>query len=177
MTMNMLMLIASHGFQEIEYAHTKQELSQAGAHVTVVSDRAGKATSHVGNTVPVADVASVDFTQYDAVVLIGGPGAWEQLNIPTVHQLIQNAARGNKIVAAICIAPRILVAAGVLSGKRATGWDGDGKLAGIFKQYGVTYEQQPVVVDGQFVTASGPAAATDFGKIIIRVLQERTKNT
>jgi len=177
MTMNIVMLIASQGFQEVEYAHTKQELSNVGANITLVSDRAGKAMSHLGNTVSVGDISSIGHAKYDAIVLIGGPGAWEHLNIPAVHQLVQDAFRQNKIVAAICISPRILATAGVLHSKRATGWDGDGKLAEIFKKYSVTYEQQPVVVDGRLITATGPSAATDFGKTIIRVLQGHTKNT
>jgi len=178
MTMNIVMLIASQGFQEIEYAHTKQALIKEGAHITVVSDRKGKATSHLGTFVSVdGDIASIDLAKYDAVVIVGGPGAWDHLNIPVVHTIVKNAAQQKKIVAAICISPRILAVAGVLKGKRATGWDADHALEKVFKQYDVSYEKKPVVVDDLFVTAAGPDAATDFGDTIIRVLRDRAQKS
>ena len=73
---------------------------------------------------------------------------------------------------AICVSPRILAKAGVLHGKRATGWDEDGKLKYVFEKRDVVYEYAPVVTDGRIVTADGPASAKEFGEAIAAVLSK-----
>ena len=71
---------------------------------------------------------------------------------------------------AICISSRILAAAGVLSGKKATGWDDDNKLAHIFKKHNVEYIKESIVIDENVVTAIGPSAAQEFAQGILKVL-------
>ena len=71
---------------------------------------------------------------------------------------------------AICISTRILAHAGVLQGKKATGWNGDGELGGILSAGGAEFVDKPVVVDGNVVTGNGPGAAGEWGEEIVRVL-------
>ena len=72
---------------------------------------------------------------------------------------------------AICISPRILANAGLLRGKRATGWNGDGELQEIFSSQNVTYEQSAVVTDGRVITADGPMSAGEFGQAIVDLMK------
>jgi len=88
------------------------------------------------------------------------------------YSLCKKTVAAGKLLGAICITPRILAKAGVLTGKKATGWDGDNELAAIFKEHDVTYEKKPVVVDGKFVTATGPSAAHEFGQTILDLLKK-----
>lgn len=173
-----LLIIAAVGFQPTEYHNTKRALERAGLTVVTVSDQAGKAVASDGQSVIVEkglDAVMID--QYEGIFLIGGPGALEHLHTPAVMQLMGQAVRIGMPYGAICISPRILAEAGLLTDKRATGWNEDQRLPGIFKKGGVRAAlDQDVVVDGMAVTATGPRAATAFGEAIARVVKAyRTK--
>lgn len=170
-----LLIVASKGYQPVEFGDTKKVLVDAGIPVLVVSSRKGVAEAKPIDGYPAS--VSVDYSVAEikpelvgGVFLIGGPGALESLDTDETHALLCAVAQKSIPYGAICISPRILARAGVLKGKRATGWDDDGELAELFAAKGVEYVRQPVVVDGTVVTADGPRAAHSFGKAIVRVV-------
>lgn len=55
---------------------------------------------------------------------------------------------------------------------KATGWNDDNKLEGLFSEHGVEYLNEPVVTDGNIITRDGPRAAKAFGKAIINALEK-----
>lgn len=168
-----LLLIAQDGFQTKEYHDPKRVLEAAGHTVVTASVNGGVATSNIGEKIPV-DLAlrDVRVEEYDAVFAVGGPGALRFLDNDETARIMKEAlARGSMFYGAICVSPRILSKAGVLRGKKATGWDGDGRLAGIFDGGGVIYEHAPVVTDGRIVTADGPSSAQEFGHAIVLALK------
>jgi protease I len=165
-----VLIIASKGFQPIEYQNTKKALENAGITVHTASTKLGEAIAADGTKAPVdLTIKHVIQADYDGIVFIGGPGVLDDLDNETSYELIRNTVKNSILLAAICIAPRILAKAGVLTGKKATGWDDDNELADIFKTYGVTYLNEDVVVDNLLVTATGPAAATEFGKTVAKI--------
>lgn len=189
-----LLIIAFKGYQPVEYGHTREVLEKAGIKVVVGSTELGTAQAlpskkhaHVcddpGCTKIAAQypayaqvnvdvlVSAANPEEYDGVFLIGGPGALEFLDNEIVYALMRKAAKTGKIVGAICISPRILAKAGLLQEKKATGWDGDNKLAGVFKEYKVMRVKKPVVVDGKIITADGPGAAIAFGEAIVQCIK------
>lgn len=170
-----LLLIAQEGFQTKEYHDPKRVLEEAGHIVVTASISGGIATSNVGEKTPVdLMLRDVNAADYDAVFIVGGPGAIRFLdNDETVRIMKEVLARGSMFYGAICVSPRILSKAGVLQGKKATGWDGDGKLAGIFDSGGAIYERAPVVTDGRVITADGPSSAQEFGRAIALVLKAK----
>ena len=169
---NVLLLVAQQGFQSKEYFDTKQELEDAGIAVTTAAPMRDEAVSHKGeDIVPDLALSEVKLSDYDGVFAIGGPGALEYLDNEETARIFKEAQElKNYPYGAICISPRILAKAGALSGKRATGWDNDGKLQDIFDNHGVIRVKDTVVADGIVVTADGPLAAHDFGKKIAEVI-------
>lgn len=184
------LIIASNGYQPIEYGHTRKVLEEAGIQVNSVSDQAGIAQASPRGSSPHEckdshcaqsnhyDTAQVDVAlsnvnpdEYDGIFIVGGPGALDHLNNQATYSIMQRAASAGKAFGAICISPRILAYAGLLDGKKATGWDNDEKLASIFDTHNTSYVKEDVVIDGNIVTAVGPRAATDFGKAIVRSLE------
>ncbi len=162
-----LLAIASHGFQQVEYGDTRQVLEQAGFFVVTASDKRGIAIAKDGSEQKVdVQLSEVDVKQYDAVYFIGGPGALECLDNQESNRILNEAMILQKPYGAICIAPRILAKANVLVGKRATGWNEDGELPEIFAQNNVEYMPEHVVVDGNVITADGPESAREFGEAI-----------
>lgn len=168
MTKTVLLLIASQGYEPTEYGTAKQALKEAGFNVVTISNKMGEAVAKDNTTTNVdmlLDDATID--SGDGLYIIGGPGAVEFLDNGKVHKLLQEWKNTGKPYGAICISPRILAKAGVLRGKKATGWNGDGNLSQIFNESGVEYDPQAVIIDGNVITGSGPQASEEFGKAIV----------
>ena len=168
-----LLVVAQTDFQPIEYGDTREELEKAGVEVKVASFEVGEAVGKDGSKINVdISIKDVDVNEYDAVVLIGGPGAARQLiGNEDVKNLVQGFDNNDRIVAAICISPVVLAEARLLKDRKATVWNGDGKQAEILSAQGAEYIDKPVVVDTKIVTANGPDAAKEFGKIIAEMLK------
>lgn len=172
-TKKAVLVIASQGFQDSEYAETKKELDQAGIETVVVSSIKGEARGKSGENVLIdRTLEEMEQENFDALIFIGGPGALEYVNDPVAHQLIKQSFEQKKLIAAICIAPEILAKAGVLKGKKATVWSSsiDQSPVKFLEESGAEYLDQMVVIDGNIITANGPAAASSFGKKIAETL-------
>lgn len=172
MSPKILLVIAHEGFQHVEYHTPKKILEQAGFTVVTASDRAGNALAKDGSTTR-ADLTldKVEPDDYRGIFFIGGPGALECLDNKKSYDILQKAHANGIFIGAICISTRILAHANVLKLKSATGWDGDGQLAEIYKKHDVYYIQKPVVSDQRVITATGPDAAQAFGQEVVRLLK------
>lgn len=171
MSKKVLFIIASRDFQIIEYETPKAVLEKAGIGVVIVSDVKGEAVASSGKKVAVdLLVSEVNVENYDGLFVIGGQGALGHLDNQTTYDLLKKWQTTGKPYGAICISPRILAHAGVLQGKKATGWNGDGELAGILSAGGAEFVDESVVVDGNIVTGNGPSAAGEWGSEIVRLL-------
>lgn len=173
-----LLVIASEGYQPLEYGLTKKTLERENIAVVTVSEKRGTAVASQALTPPeyetvdiLRTIDEVDASNYDGVFLIGGPGAMKHLDNETTYELMRSAAQLGKIYGAICVSPRILAKAGLLKNKKVTGWNGDEQLPTVLQQHQAIYVPESVVVDGNLVTASGPAAAEGFGNVIAKMLR------
>lgn len=167
-----VLVIAHRYYQPVEYNDTKRLLEQARITVITASNKAGTAIGTDGSRTAVnKTVAELNPDMYDGIFFIGGPGTLGHLDNNTSYSILKKTADKGKPFGAICISPRILAKSGVLTGKKATGWDGDNKLEGIFKKYDVIREPKDVVIDGNIITATGPLAAKAFARGIINLLK------
>lgn len=176
MSKKILLIIANKGFQSTEYNVPKKILTDAGFHVYTATNNKNNvsldelvATGHDESTVKadyvLEDINAVDF---DGIFVIGGPGALENLDNYETYKVVEDANLIPSILfGAICISTRILANAGVLNGRRVTGWDGDGELQHVLDEAGATYVKVGVVVDRNLITATGPSAAKEFGEAIV----------
>ncbi len=169
-----LVVVAHEGYQHVEYGEPKKHLEQAGFEVVTASNKPGAATADDDSTIDVQmTLESARAKDYIGVVFIGGSGATEHLDNEASYKIIRDTVSQHIPLGAICVATRILAKAGALKERRATGWDGDGELAAIYQEHGVEYVPQDVVTDeGLFITAVGPAAAREFGKQLVSMLQD-----
>ena len=168
-----ILIIAFKDFQDQEYQQTRQELESAGVKVKVASSSLGKANGKFGAQVNIDMlIKQVDINQFDTVVFIGGPGMSAYLRHPGALNLARSTVSQKKILAAICIAPEILANAGVLQGRQATVWSSPDyqQPIQVLRKGGARYLDQAVVIDGQIITANGPASAKDFGRAIVKQL-------
>ena len=172
MKKKVLLVVAQEGYQQVEYNEPKKILEDAGINVVTASTMSGAAIAKDGSSTKVDVLLSnVDVSSYDGIFFIGGPGALENLDNEASYRVIKDAAKLAKPLGAICVSPRILVKTGILTNKRATGWNDDHELDSIFRAYNVDYVPDDVVVDGNIITAVGPQAAKAFGKAILDLVK------
>ncbi len=167
-----LMIVAQEGFRDEELLVPKEILERAGHTVKVASISRAKATGSQGASV-MPDMAAYEANPeyFDAIVVVGGPGSPALAKSKEVVGLVEKAHRKGSIVAAICLGPMTLAAAGVLSEKRATVFpSGEGIEA--LKNGGANYKEEPVVVDGKIITADSPQSAGEFGNAIAEKLKQ-----
>ncbi len=162
-----LIIIAPQGYQDVELDGTMKGLKNAGFEMTIASTEPGMCTGKFGGkqeaVIAMRDVVVQDF---DRFAFIGGPGAAALAENPDALALAKNIAASGKVLGAICIAPMILAAAGVLDGKKATVWDSSGEQIRFLESQGAIYTGEEVTVDGVIVTGNGPGSAVEFGKIV-----------
>jgi len=172
--MKILMVIAPRNFRDEEMLVPKEFFESKGWTVQIASKnlRPGEfATGMLGAKVRAdLDILQAKMKDYDAVIFVGGSGATTYFNDQVAHMLAFQAYDTGKVTAAICIAPSTLANAGVLQGKRATGWPSErpnieAKSAG--------YTGADVEVSGRVVTGKGPASARKFAEAIAKLLEGR----
>jgi len=167
------MVVAFQDFRDEEYFVPKEILEEAGAEVKTASNQMGRALGADGGEVETdLLISEIDMADFDVVVFIGGPGCLENLDNENSYKVAKETVSQNKVLASICISPVILSKAGVLEGKKATVWSSpmDKSPIQILEENGAIYQDELVVVDGKIITASGPAAAKEFGETIKELL-------
>lgn len=169
------MIIAYSGYQDIEYGEPKRMFEEKGFRVETVSSSLGEATGKFGGKTKVDLLLNdLNIDEYEAIVFVGGPGAYGYLDDEKAHKIAKEALEKNKVLAAICIAPAILAKAGVLKNKKATVWNSftDRSAIRILEERGVFFENKNVVRDENVITANGPKAAKEFAQTILEALEE-----
>lgn len=168
-----LAVVAPSGFRDEELQQPKQILESEGAEVKVASTVEGTCSGMLGAKVKTdLTVAQAQAGEFDAVIVVGGAGSPQYLwDNSALHSILKQAAEANKVIGGICLSGAVLARAGVLEGKQATVYQTPQTLEEL-KKAGARYVARDVVIDGNMVTAEGPAAAKEFG----RQLAERLAN-
>jgi len=170
-----LMIIAPRGFQDQEYSETKRALEEAGIDVVTCSTQP-QCEGKFGTRVQAQPLPNT-VDNYDALVLIGGPGVPLIRKENKVIELVREAWDKGKVVAAICWSPTILGKAGVVKGRKCTVWLGfdeeyNKNTDEVMRAFGCEVVDEDVVRDGRLITANGPHAARAFGNTIVKALHD-----
>ncbi len=169
MSKKVIMIIASNNFRDEEYLMPKQVLERNGYEVTTASSKISTSIGMLGGSVtPDVLYTSIDPSDYDAVIFVGGGGAREYFDDPTAHNIARNTIAKKKVLGAICIAPSILANAGLLNGKKAVVFNTEEPN---LSSKGAILQNSDVVIDGNIITANGPHSAEDFGEAVVSALE------
>lgn len=165
-------IIAGPNFQDEEFTYPHYRLLEEGYNVDIATpDKTivyGKYGVPAKPTLDTKDLKAADF---DVVILPGGFEAPDRLRIRReVLKFVKDMFESNKIVAAICHGPWICISAGIIKGKRATGYI---SIADDIKNAGATYVEADVVVDGNLVTSPHYRNNGDFMKAVINLLNKK----
>lgn len=159
----------ANGCEELEAVTIIDLLRRAGIEVVTAGLTDGPVTASRGVVLlPDSTLDLVLGDEFDMIVLPGGlPGADNLDADPRIHTLLQRMAEQDRYTAAICAAPKVLMNAGLLDGRKVTAYPGliDGQLAASSQ-----FTSDAVVTDGRVVTSRGPGTAMDFALTLIELL-------
>jgi 4-methyl-5(b-hydroxyethyl)-thiazole monophosphate biosynthesis len=170
--MKTVLILFADGSEELEAVTIVNILRRAGVTVTLAGLSVGPLRGSRGVLLmPDITLDEALAHSYDMVVLPGGqPGTNHLKADPRVLQLVQQMSASGKYIAAICAAPSILAAAGLLDSKRATCYPG---ALDAFPQ--VQQQHAAVTEDGKLITSRGPGTAMDFALVLVERLAGKAK--
>lgn len=167
-----ILMIATHGFEQSELLVPRKELKAAGATVHVASPDGdpirGWDEKEWGMTVKAdCSIREASPARYDALVLPGGQMNPDVLRLDEgAVALVREFAAANKIIAAICHAPWLLIEAGLAAGRELTSYP---SIKTDLKNAGATWLDRAVVVDDGIITSRSPA---DLPAFVAKVIEE-----
>lgn len=157
--MTKVLVLLAEGFEESEAILPIDIWRRAGFEVVTMAlhDRL-VVSSH---RIPVmADVTFDPEAEFDVLFLPGGGVGTENLRLdPRVIDLVIRAHEDHKWLSAICAAPTVLGAAGVLTNKWVTSHPSVKDSDTLSDAY---YREDPVVIDGKLITSRGVGTASTF---------------
>ena len=164
-------ILATNGFEQSELMDPRENLKTAGYAVDVVSPEAGSIRGWKGKdwgdsvAVDVA-LADADAKDYDALVLPGGVINPDKLRMDAAAlNFIRAFADDDKVIAAICHAPWLLVESGIAKDRDVTSWP---SVRTDLENAGGRWRDEAVVEDGNLITSRKPEDIPAFSRAVIR---------
>jgi protease I len=183
-----VVIIVAQEFEDVELLYPVLRLSEEGAEIVVVPVNEGlhprpyvegkPVTGRFGHPVPIPVMAEgnryrvsrfeeLKAAEIDCVLFPGGysPDAL-RLHAGTL-ELVRECHRQGKLLAAICHGPWVLISAGIMQGKRATGYIA---VRDDLVNAGAEFIDVPAVRDGNILTGRVPDDLPEFCQEIIMAL-------
>ncbi len=170
-----ILIISTNGFEESELLVPLKDLREAGATVHVASldgkPIKGWKDGNWGKEVD-ADlkISDVNVEDYICLVLPGGQMNPDILRgDETTVQKVRDFVSHDKIVAAICHAPWLLIEAGVVEGREMTSYH---TISTDLKNAGANFVDQEIAISNGIITSRSPEDLPAFVSKIIEEVKE-----
>jgi protease I len=160
------LIVSGNLFEDSELLVPWYRLLEGNIDVDIASIKAGVITGKHGYKVTVNfSLDEIDPSFYDLLILPGGKAPANLRENESLLSIVRHFFEENKIVAAICHGPQILVSAAVFTNRKATCYKG---MAEELKNAGIDYQDEEVVVDENLITSRIPSDLPAFNREIMR---------
>ena len=165
-------ILAEDDFEDSEIIVPMWGMKNAGAKVLIVGS--GSKEIYQGKRGSVAirvDVTAdkVKAENLDAIIIPGGRAPAKMRKHKPMVDLVKKADELGKIIAAVCHGPQLLIAVGIVKGRRLTSGPA---VAAQLKKAGAEWVDEAVVCNGNLITSRKPADLPRFNKAIIEALRD-----
>lgn len=162
------LIITADLFEDSELYLPFHALLKAGLDVDIASLRRGHITGKHGLRLEATlSLEEVDPERYDILLLPGGKAPAALRKEPKALEIARYFFDHDRPVAAICHGPQILISAGLLKGREATGYQ---SIKEELIEAGAIYKDEKVVVDRNLITSRTPSDLDAFIEAIKRKL-------
>ena len=173
-------ILAADGFEQVELTEPRKALEESGAVTRLIS--IGKAPIRGLHHDQPGDMFDVDATfetvhadEFDAVLLPGGEASSRLLaQQPAAQKLVQSIDKEGKPLAVICHGPLLLVASGLVQGKKMSSAP---NVRSAIENAGGHWQNAAAVVDGNWVSSRTPADIPAFIEAFKKLLAIRTRES
>ena len=166
-----VVLLAENLYQDLELWVPYYRLKEEGAEVTVVGSGSSRIyAGKYGYPIEVEKEAKeIDMDKYHGVVIPGGYAPDVMRRYPEMVRIVREADQKKKVIAAICHAGWMLASAGILKGRKVTGFFA---IKDDLVNAGANYVDEEVVRDGNLVTSRKPDDLPAFCREMIDALSK-----
>ncbi|MDG6257604.1 MAG: type 1 glutamine amidotransferase [Methanomicrobiaceae archaeon] len=168
--MQTIAAIVTNLFEDSEYIDPAEALKKAGHTVVTVGIREEEVVWGKTDNSPVKidrAVGSVNVDEFDALLIPGGYSPDKLRVFDEAVEFVRAFVMSGRPVFVICHGPQLLITAGVLEGRRVTGY---ASIVQDIKNAGAEYVDEEVVVDGNLVSSRGPADLPAFIRTMLEKL-------
>lgn len=166
-------ILVEDGFEDSELMEPYRAMKEANARVVIIGSgtqetyrgKRGRASISVD---AIADDVNID--SFDAVIIPGGHAPDKMRMHESMIKLVRQAYDAGKLVAAVCHGPQLLISADIARGHTMTSWP---SIAVDLKNAGAKWVNEPVVQDGNLITARKPSDLPRFNKAIVDALRKK----
>jgi protease I len=165
-------ILAEDDFEDSELIVPMWGMKNAGAKVLIIGSGSkeiyqGKRGSVAIRVDTTADKVKAE--DLDAIIIPGGRAPARMRKHKSMVDLVKKADELGKVIAAVCHGPQLLIAAGIVKGRRLTSWP---SVAAELKKAGAEWIDEAVVRNGNLITSRKPADLPRFNKAIIEALRD-----
>lgn len=149
-----VLVISADQFEDRELIEPVKALNEAGHHTDIASLESKTITGKKGMEANAnMSVDEVDPAEYAMLLLPGGKAPAELRKSDKVLDIARRFAQDDKPIAAICHGPQILISAGLVEGREMTSYKSVGQE---LEDAGANYVDEPLVIEGNFITSRQP---------------------
>ncbi len=170
--MKTIVAVVDNLYEDLELWYPKIRLEEEGWRVIVAGLEAGALYTGKNGYPCRSDISFGSFApkEYDAMLVPGGFAPDRIRRDPRVLALVRELHAAGRLIGFICHAGWVLISAGILRGRRATSTVG---IRDDMINAGAAWVDQPLVVDGNLVSARTPADLAVFAKGMVDWLKAR----
>lgn len=172
---NKILILLADGFEELEFVAPFDILARGGLDVVTASIHETTSVESARHLQVNADTLLSDVHVADYAMLVlpgGGVGTQNLRRSEAVLQMVRQFYAQSKWIGAICAAPTVLVAAGVLLQHKATSFPA---TEAEVTPYCKGYLTDKVVIDGKVVTSRAAGTAAEFGFALLAQIAGEAK--
>lgn len=159
-------------YEDLEVWYPRLRVEEAGYATLVAGMGEQSYRGKHGYPCPVdAHIKDVDWRRFAGVL---APGGWAPDKIrrdKDVLRIVRDMHGAGKVVATICHGPWILISAGIVKGKRMTSTVG---IRDDLVNAGASWVDEPVVIDGNIISARVPKDLPEFGRELVSLLDRQS---
>ncbi len=164
------LILTAGGVEDCELFYPYYRFKEEGLDVDVASPDGEKIVGEHGYSLEAnLSFADAEADDYDLLFLPGGRGPEKVRLQSEAVEITRKMFEADKLIAAICHGPQVLISADVLRGKKATCWPA---LRDDLRAAGADYVDEEVVMDGNLITSRCPPDLPAFCRQIFAAIRQ-----